>query len=85
MESESKVLMLKTSQRIPSVHFGLPCLLSEIFKKKLRGTGCFFNGARYASTKSEPALTFSFPDFFPARKGFRLLRYDRSPQFLQHC
>ena len=39
------------------------------------------NGARYASTKSEPALTFSFPDFFPARKGFRLLRYDRSPQF----
>lgn len=34
MESESKVLMLKTSQRLPSVHFGLPCLLSEIFREK---------------------------------------------------
>lgn len=34
MESGSNVLMSKTSQRIPSVHFGLPCLLSEIFREK---------------------------------------------------
>lgn len=60
MESESKVLMLKTSQRIPSVHFGLPCLLSEIFREKTSNRK--LNLKIISSPRGEPLLLRNIND-----------------------
>lgn len=68
MESESKVLMLKTSQRIPSVHFGLPCLLSEIFREKTSNRK--LNLKIISPPRGEPLLLRNINDKHPASIKF---------------
>ena len=68
MESESKVLMLKTSQRIPSVHFGLPCLLSEIFREKTSNRK--LNLKIISPPRGEPLLLRKINDKHPASIKF---------------
>ena len=68
MESESKVLMLKTSQRIPSVHFGRPCLLSEIFREKTSNRK--LNLKIIFPPRGEPLLLRNINDKHPASIKF---------------